>query len=350
MCRPEGSIEFWANLPTLFDPAAGDAAVLSVLTGQMHFLLARDPRLRLRFSHSAPGTGTRTAQVDLNELRPDIPCSEFFLALVWSPQEVRLHVGRKDGLTPLLESSAEPASATLRVAKDGSVVQVGSEGVAVMGARMYRDGALLLAPPAIGFWTDIKAAVDALLSGESDIGYLFEVVSANAVLAMLVTGFETYLEERFLELEDEGISADFDLLAKSFLSKEERDLLGTGQRLALLDEALERDTTPLRLLAERINFQNYGRAKTAYSKGYGIKFGLLPSPVTSDLLSDLQAYIEYRHRIVHVSPLQGLLNPSAAPPAEPVFSNRVTAQAALSTFDAFITTLHAASLQLRPRA
>jgi len=213
---------------------------------------------------------------------------------------------------------------------------------------MYRDGAKVLSPPAIGLWADTKTAADTLLSGKSDVGFLYEVVATNSVLTMVVTGLETYLEQRFVELDDEGVPADFKSLAKNFLSKEERDRLASGESLALEDEAQALGTTPLRLLMQRINFQNYDRAKTAYNKGYGIKFGELPAPVTSKLLKELQAFIGYRHRIIHVSPLLGHLNASDASPSEPVFANQATARRAISTFDDFVATLHATTLQLRP--
>jgi len=170
-------------------------------------------------------------------------------------------------------------------------------------------------------------------------------VCTNLSIAMLVTGFEAYCKRRFLELEDEGVPADFDGLARKFLSKPERE---RGVQLAIVQEASRHAVSPARELLDqnRIDFQKYDRCKMAFNKGYGIKFGRIG--VSNKLLQELQRLIGFRHRIVHVSPLLGMLNQERVPPEEPVFPNRQYGEKALKIFDDFIRGLHAATLRLRP--
>jgi len=191
--------------------------------------------------------------------------------------------------------------------------------------------------------------VETLLTGQSDVGYLFENVIANAVLSALVTGFEGYCQERFSELENEGVPADLGSLVHEFLSREEREKFDRGEELELQRQAAAQSISQQHMLAQRINFQNYDNSKSAFNRGYGIKFGEL-SPISSQDLQELQKLIRYRHRIIHVSPLLGLLNFPECPPEAPVFSNKATAEAAIVRFDIFIRALHEKTLELRPPA
>jgi hypothetical protein len=98
-------------------------------------------------------------------------------------------------------------------------------------------------------------------------------------------------------------------------------------------------------LKPTVNFQNYEKCKRAYNKAYGLKFGEIH--IASKDLEFLQRLIKYRHRIVHISPLLGMLNQPEVPPEEPVFSNKKLGNDALKCFDTFITKLHDATLRLR---
>jgi len=136
MMRPEGTVEFRGTYPELLDPTAGTTTLLEIVTGQVVFALVRDTDLTLRFQHGSPGVGTREASTDLSPLTSEMPCQEFFIALTWSTAELKLYVGRGDG-GGLLEAVGQPASFSLQVAANGSVVRIGDDGVSVMEARIY---------------------------------------------------------------------------------------------------------------------------------------------------------------------------------------------------------------------
>ncbi len=343
MKRPEGTLSFVYSFDRLFDPELGYGVLLEVVTGAIIFRLERDPDLNLHFFHSSPGTGTRVASVDIKPLRGS---TRLLIFLVWSPDEASLSVGdlREDG--QLLTGVGRPSPRQFRVGADGAVYQVGDEGVNVMGISVFAKGRLILQTTAIEAWNNTVEAIKILLTGTSPEGYIFEVVSTNMTIVMLVTGFETYCKRRFLELEEEGIPVDFNSLGKKFFSKGERN---RGEIGAIVQEAQAEGSSSVRRIVDqgRIDFQNYERCKLAFNKGYGIRFGK-DIGVSNRVLEEVQRLISSRHKIAHVSPLLGMLNQEQVPPKEPIFANRQYAEKALSIFDSFIRGLHNATLQLRP--
>jgi len=342
--RPEGTFMFDYRFDGLFDPALGHGVLLEVATGAILFRLERDLDLHLHFIHSSPGTTTRVASVDLRPLKGSMAVK---IALVWSPEETRLHVADADNPERSVVGKGSPSQRQFRIGADGAVYQVGDAGVNVMGVSVFVRGQPVLQSTALEAWNSTVEAIKVLLTGSSPSGYLFEAVCTNLTIVMLVTGFETYCKRRFLELEDEGIIADFDGLVNRFLTRAER---GRGEPDVIVQDASVEGVSPARKLVDqnRIDFQNYDRCKTAFNKGYGIKFGE-DIGVSNILLEELQRLIGFRHRIVHVSPLLGMLNQERVPPEEPIFPNRQYAEKALETFDDFIQGLHTATLRLRPK-
>jgi hypothetical protein len=78
-----------------------------------------------------------------------------------------------------------------------------------------------------------------------------------------------------------------------------------------------------------------------------VKFGDVKVPNT--VFEELQRLIHFRHRIVHVSPLLGILNEDRGQSGEsPIFANRQYGDKALGTTSEFVEALHKATLQLRP--
>ena len=262
--------------------------------------------------------------------------------LVWSPTEIRLHVGDVERRVGLHEAVGRPALQTIAVGDGGLLAAFGSEQVSVAGARVYSEGRTVISPPARNLWQDTVLAMTTLLDGRSDRGFMFEVVQTNSVLSMLVTGFETYCQTRFLEIEREGVAANFDALAACF-SHVVRHLGGAD---AIRAEAAEEELTPSALLAKQINFQNYEKAKRTFREGFAVRFDQLGT--SGEDLGRLKRTISFRHRIIHVSPLLGMLNGESVPPEDPVFSNRELAETSIELFDTFITKLHEATLRLRP--
>jgi hypothetical protein len=152
--------------------------------------------------------------------------------------------------------------------------------------------------------------VGILFSGSSPKGYIFKNVTTNMAIVMLMTGFETYCGRRFPELESEGNQPNYEALVSEFLSRNERD---RGDPAIIIREAEETHVSPIALLKQKkIDFGNWENCKSAYNKGYGIRFGQ-DLGVANESLQEVQRLIHYRHRIVHVSPLIGMLNQESSP-------------------------------------
>ena len=117
---------------------------------------------------------------------------------------------------------------------------------------------------------------------------------------------------------------------------------------ALKAQAQEQQLSVLRLIINKriINFQNYDNLKRAFSGAYGLSLSNIG--LTSTRIARLKTFIKYRHVIVHVSPMLGMLNGSDVPPNQPEFVNEALATEAISCFDEFVKALHRASLNLRP--
>ena len=342
--RPEGTFTFNYQSPDLFDKAKPGGIILEIPAGQHLFRLERDNDLSIHFYHSSPGTGTRVATIDLNNLPP---APSVFIAFSWTPEEINLHVGPQVSSPVLASATGVASNKQFRVGNDGHVYQIGDHGVEVMGVRMYQAGQSIIQPTALEAWEETVKAIDILSTGQSTDGYIYEVVVTNLTLAILVTGFEAYTKKRFLELEQEGLSPDITAIIKSFFPRKEQE---AGIEALIQSEAIDANVSELQYIVNRgvINFQSYKKCKYAYNKGYSIKFGDLG--ISSIKLEALQSYIGFRHRIIHVSPLEDMLNQERVPPEEPVFSKKETAEMAKVCFKEFIQSLHSATLALRPDA
>ncbi|WKD51124.1 hypothetical protein [Microbulbifer spongiae] len=342
ICRPEGTVTFNYESPDLFDKDKLGEVILEIPSGQHLFRLERDNSLCVHFYHSSPGTGTRVATVDLKNLPP---APVVFLAFSWTPSETKLHVRPNTPEAELVSATGVVSQRQFCVGKDGRVYQIGDNGLDVMGLNSYQAGEPIILPTGKKAWEETVKAIEVLSKGESKESYIFEVVVTNLSLAILVTGFETYSKKRFLELEQEGLTPNTNSVIDAFYSKKEREI---GIGTVLESEAEDAGTTVLQHVVSKgkINFQNYSSCKRAFKKAYGIKFGNLG--LSSDTLENLQSFIRYRHRIIHVSSLDGTLNLENIPPEEPIFSNKETAENATNCFSEFIEALHKSTLSLRP--
>jgi len=340
--RPEGTVSFEYSSDVLFDPKVPGGILFEIASGAHLFRVERDAELRLSFYHASPGTNTRVATIDLKNVESS---STVFLAFSWTPTEINFHVGPRIANGQLVFAKGIPSPRQFRVGKDGSIFQVGDVGVKVMGISVYQNGKPTLQPTALDAWKSTVQAIRLVMGGSSDEGYIFDVVVTNITLSILVTGFEAYCKTRFLEIEQEGIKPNVDALFSSKLfTRKERD---AGYPDVIASEAEVDHISVLQKIIEKrkIKFQNFKYCRTAYNKAYGIKFSEIGVPPND--LQLLQSVIRYRHQIVHVSPLLGVLNQSEVPPEEPVFSNREFGNDALKCFDTFIAKLHGATLHLR---
>jgi len=341
--RPEGAFVFEYQSSDLFDKAKPGGTILEIPSGQHLFRLDRDSDFFMHFYHSSPGTGTRVATIDLKKLPAAV--SQVFIAFSWTPQEIALHVGPRPG-SELLSATGIASNKQFRIGRDGHVYQIGDYGVQTMQVSIYQNGKPIILPTALEAWRETIQAIDILSKGESVAGYTYEVVVTNLTLAILVTGFETYSKKRFLELEEEGIAPNTNAIVEVFYPKKERE---AGIEELLKAEAMDAHLSVLQHIVGRnaINFQSFEKCKLAYNKGYGIKFGELA--LSGNNIEDLQSYIKYRHKIIHVSPSLGMLNQESVPPAKPVFPKKETAEKARDCFEEFIESLHQATLRLRPK-
>jgi hypothetical protein len=348
--RPEGTLVFTYESEQLFDRSAGHGILLQIPSGPYLLRLERDANLVLRFLHASPGSGTRLAEVDITPLDGPDP---LLVCLAWSPEETRLHVGRPGDPSSILVGHGERTTQRFQITRrmDSSgcpeILQVGDHGLDVLGFRVYEGAAPIVEPPAIEAWREIAKAVEMLGGAESKEGFIFEVVQTNTTLVMLVTGLEAYSQKRFGELDEEGINLDLESLAgASRLSKTVERLGGVD---GIVRDAEAAGTSPGVLLSGRtgFNFQDYEQCKAAYRAGYGINFAD-DLRLDSDDLRRLKRAIGYRHQIIHVSPLNGMLSPPEKPGEVPVFANREFAIEAISLFSRFTEGLHDATLKLRP--
>lgn len=342
ICRPEGTVTFEYSSTDAFRVGAPGGVIVEIPAGGHYFRLERTTEGLLNFYHSSPATGTRLASIDLR----GVPTFErAFLAFVWSPDETRFHCGPRDLNIGMLQATGAPSPVSFRVASDGSVVQLGGEGLQVMGVRVQQGRNVVLAPTAIEVWQSTLQAVELLWTGKSDKGFIFEVLQTTSSLSMLVTGLENYAKTRLLEIETEGIAAGAAALFAAFASKAERE----SERLAELQaqvEATGRSVFSVVVDNARINFQNFDDLKKAFRTAYGIKMGELG--IGADVLAELRRLIGYRHRVVHVSPLLAFLNQDKVPPEEPVFANRALSERAVGVFGVVVQALHKASMNMRP--
>jgi len=341
ICRQEGAVFFEYHSKDLFDITKKGGILIQIPSGEHLFMLERDDNLQINFYHSSPGTGTRVATINLKE----IPfCEDVFMTFTWSPVEINFYIGPRPTGEKLFSSKGSPSQKQFRVGKDGGVYQIGDHGVETMSISVYQDGKPVLQNTALDAWKETVKATEILATGKSDQGYIFEVAVTNLTLAVLVTGFEAYTKKRFLEIEKEGIVPDIDSVLSSFITGKERD---QGVAEALKSEAKDAGVSILQLISEkdRINFQNYQKCKIAYNKAYQIKFGDLG--LQSTVIEKIKKYILYRHRIIHVSALIGMLNQPDVPPEQPVFPKKELSTDAIKDFDNFIMKLHNATLKLR---
>jgi hypothetical protein len=331
MQRQEGAVKLVVSKTAglLTKHAAGEV-LFAETAGDHIFRIVAGEGLVLQYYYSSPGTGTRVATLDLASLKP---ASLLVLYFDWSPTDIHFAVGEPETDNAVTASGVRSDRRLYPL--EGGFVLTAEPGVEVLDIRI--DQAPAYHTPAIEIWQTVLKAVEVALGGTSGDAR-FERVVSNMCLVILTTGFETYLQARFREMQQEGIQPNEDQLARDFANADERS---TGGITAVRVTAAGRGITAFQLMTERINFQTYDRAKTAYNRAYGIKFGDI---VDSSVLERIQRYIWYRHRIVHVSASELILNNPKVPPEDPVFSTKTLAQQAKDDFSRFVAAIHTATL------
>lgn len=338
MKRPEGTIKLGRLRPS--DGAT--EARFQIVAGAHVFRIARHSGSRYVACHGSPGVSTRTVEIQPGEAplgdHPDV-------WLAWSPESLHLHLVNRMDPSTMVTSEGVPSELRLWADARRAVVEVpaGFEGLSVWAGSQP-----ILGPPAIDLWTLTLQAVTTLMGGQSDAGYMSDVVVANATLSMLVTGLESYSQIRFVELESEGLPLDAEAILRKLGTREERTALKDGTPPDLLVQSGS-DSAVARALAKRFSFQDFDRSKTLFGRGYGLRF-YEDLQLNASQLERVKTLLRYRHRVAHVSPLVAMHNRHEVPAAEPEFSGRQFAERVRGELDEFVRALHAASLRLRPPA
>jgi hypothetical protein len=321
--RPEGTLVFSLDARAVYEQHG--VVVLEVPTGASLFRVTRDAALTVTFLHASPGTGTRQASVALPDLVVEGTLRIF---LVWSADSIGLYVG-VPGIG-LLTAEGKTSAHQVRVTKEG-IHDIGGEGVEVISYTAFQDGLLAVREAAIEAWQATKRAVEVHMESTTTEGHMGVVVQANLAIVMLATGVEVYAERRFAELPLEGRRYDLDAFIRRMIpAKFRRDDPPADMSAALV--------------LSRVDFGNYEACNRAFAAGYGIRFATLGVPEA--VREDVRHVLQFRHRIVHVSPLVGLLNQPEVPKKPPIFSTTETARRYLQSVDTFIVGLHEASLQV----
>lgn len=295
--------------------------------------LERDAKYRLTYFYTTSGLGTSVASVPL---APFASVKNVTAKLQWSPEAIYIEV--EGGGAKRHADGKKTNKVVIPNGEDG-VLEFGDDGAELGMFTMHAGDQLVAKASAIKAWEHMLEGCKVLLSGQSDQGFMFEVIQKNFLIVMLVTGFEAYCKDRFLEMEKEGWAADKDALTKVFFSKRERD--GGGPD-ALNDDAKKDGISFAEKLVKtgRIDFQNWDYCKKAYNKGYGIKFSELG--LANDQIEHMQRFIKHRHRIVHVSAVDPILEYNNG---EPLFCTKAgLCEGIIEMFSNFIKLLHAKTI------
>lgn len=330
----EGTLEFRVSKGNLMDTLLESVLLFDVQIGESRFALHRDKNFELVFTHWNTKTGVRIAKVNIREFNID---RGLFIALTWSEKENNLYAGEEGG-SSLQSSRAEQKGGKIRIGKNGALYQIGDQGVEVGWYHIREDGEDVLIPTAKEIWDFTITKVNILIEGCKLKDFLFESTLVQQCLVMLVTAFEAYAKERFVEMDREGRKPNAEALMKEFIKsqsmREEIEDYATGAGKSLFESMFE-----VRGGRGLINFQNWGDCKAAYSKGYGIKFSETPN-LKSTVLGNIREDIELRHKIVHSGRDMTILNFDRVPPEEPIFAKKEFVEQARDDFVEFVERLH----------
>ncbi|RCW48719.1 hypothetical protein DFR80_1673 [Halanaerobium sp. ST460_2HS_T2] len=340
MKRPEGTVEFKYECEDIFNPSVAKIIIFEIISGNQLFILERNREMNIVFYHSSPGAGTRATLIKLDRV-PKV--SKMSYVFTWNHEEINLYIHPLIENYDLIVSKETTPDVKFRVSKDGSVIRLGNKGIDIMQTKIRSGGKKILDPTAIESWNDTLKAIEILKSAQSDKGYMYDVVVSNFIISSLVTGFETYGKTRFIELEKEGIEPNIEELENRVFSSYEKEI---DLPEKYKDKSTRENISYIEIIAqEKINFQNFNECKRAFNKAYGLVFGEIIH--NTNKINELKKIINYRHRIIHVSPLITMLNENKVPEEEPVFSNDSLSTEAVEVFKYIVDQIHTASLKLR---
>ena len=312
-------------MPTI---SAAKTIILELPIGRRIWILQNLQNNILEFLFTSPSTGTIGKRIDLNIFHAS---EALRITFTWSPKGISLFVGDKKGTVGLVEGVSFSPGFTLDIfpPNSGNILQIGSEGVEVKHVKIYTEADNYTAA-AIKLWEDSLSSIDSFMLGKSE-EYVFQGARCRAIISSLVSGFEIYCKNRFLELEQENFQTNFALLRKAFNDK-------IGKKT--IENAKRNPISPMNFIVNerRINFQNWEICQKAYLAYYGIN---LADAFTenSNLISVLERYLKLRHHLTHSDPICELLNYNE-PGKEPIFLNDLLLNTVVENFREIIRLIH----------
>jgi hypothetical protein len=328
-----GTVLFRITNSKLYDNPEENLVIINHRVDEIIFQLYRDTCLNLVFTHHSTSTGIRKSKVNL--LQFDF-APALIVAMRWSNTENYLFVSNMD-YSVVKVARAEQKGGKIRVGADGSVIQIGDNGIDVASYRMVQDGKDILLPLAKEAWDSTIIKVNVLIDGCKLKDFLFETTIVQQCIVMLVTGLEVYAKNRFIEMERNGRIPNSEALMKEFASSENmrRDVenYSSCHNVSLLQALIQVRGNGA------INFQDWEKCKQAFNKGHNIKFVEIKdlNPV---IIEDIRRYCQWRHKIIHSIKDMGMLNMEEVPPKEPIFANKEFFEKARDGFVNFIEKLH----------
>ena len=335
----QGTITFVMGESNLFEEGVPLIRILEIAKGQTVFILDRDSSFYLRFIQSNPNYKTRIAKINIRDLHN---APKLFVAFTWSQEGNTIYVGEYGRGELRSAKSFEDPNIKFRVGKDGRIYQIGDEGVQVGYYSIKVGGETVLEPTAKEVFNFQMEKVRILIEHCKKGDLLFESTLVQQIIVMLTTAFEVYTRTRFVELEKEGKPVNMEALYNRFVPSRYREQF----KKEVTESASRQGKTELEILIERrrVNFQSWEDFKDAYNKGYGLRIGEIG--VSSDILLDVQKFIDWRHKIVHSRHDQTMINAEEVPPAEPIFTNKGLAEKGLDAFQRFMSEFHESTLKL----
>lgn len=329
--RPSGAFQLFLKNDDLLDIPTG-SRLMEEVAGRHVFKLVSEQQGMLSFYHASPGTGTRVARVNLARMRRTGGLTIYFH---WSPDEICLSVGSRVEPEDVVEAKGEIAQTKLQVLADGTVLEsaLGVEPLMVAAA-----GVSIWQRTAIDAWMATLEAIRVLQTGEFETTRYGSVLG-NMCIVVLVTGLEAYLRGRFVELEYEGVPLNEERLL-SLVPKDLRKPLAVARLRA---KAAESQSSLAEFLARNyLSFQKMQVARQAFNRAYA--FQLLDVAPWKDAIPQIKRALTHRHRVIHVSALEGMLAPKLDAPPQVVTAN--FAGNFVTTLDHAVTAVHEATLKL----
>lgn len=327
-----GTILFTSHGESLFD-ASKDVMFFEFQKNNSMFSLTRNKNLDLVFVHWNTKTGIREAKISMKDFNP---ATELLIGITWSEKENRLDVGEV-GTQNAKCVVATQKGGTVRKGVNGALYQIGDTGVVIPTFQVREGGKDVLLPMAKEVWDFTITKVNVLINGCKLGDFLFQSILVQQCVVMLVTGFEVYTKNRFIEMEKEGKKPNLEALLNEFAKKDET-------RKEIEDYAKQPGKNIFAALVELrgrglINFQEWDKCKAAYNKSYHIKFGEIPE-LRPEIIPRIQKYATWRHKIIHSKKDMTVLNADNVPPEQPTFATKEFIESARDDFIEFIEKLH----------